>query len=54
MTRGGVRKGAGAKRKDDPKVQIAVYVNQSVIDNMGGREILREFIMNQINVFKKQ
>lgn len=39
---GGARKSAGRKPLDDKKVQVNLYVEQSVIDKHGGKEKVQE------------
>ena len=41
QTRGGARIGAGRKPVDDPKIQVSLYVEESIIKAMGGIEELR-------------
>ena len=43
--RGGSRVGSGAKKKDDTKTGVCVYILQSQVDNMGGLPGIREFIV---------
>ena len=38
---GGPRKGAGRKPVDDPKIQVSLYIEESIIKAMGGVEELR-------------
>ena len=37
MTHGGKRQGSGAKKKADPKVQINLHIEQSIVDAIGDR-----------------
>lgn len=41
-THGGPRKGSGRKPVADPKVMVALYVETSTINEMGGIEELRK------------
>jgi hypothetical protein len=42
QTHGGPRKGSGRKPVVDPKLMVALYVETSIINAMGGIEALRE------------
>ena len=41
LTHGGARKGAGRKPVPDPKIQVIFYIEESIINAMGGIEELR-------------
>jgi len=43
---------SGRKPVTDPKVQLCIYVEQSVIDKLGGADKVREVCYNQLKVFK--
>lgn len=45
---GGKRKNAGRKPIDDPKIQLAVYVNSSFIEKVGGAEEARSIAAKAI------
>ncbi len=49
---GGARKGAGRKPVEDPKVPVTIYVKESIINSLGGIEILREELYKQISKMK--
>lgn len=49
---GGARKGAGRKPVEDPKVPVTIYVKESIINSLGGIEILREELYRQISKMK--
>ena len=41
QTRGGARIGSGRKPVPDPKIQVSLYIEESIINAMGGVEELR-------------
>lgn len=53
MTRGGARQGSGAKKKADPKVQINLHIEQSIVDAIGDRGRVKEMCYNLLYTFKK-
>ncbi len=53
MARGGAMPGAGAKKKADPKVQINLHIEQSIVDAIGDRGKVKEMCYNLLNTFKK-
>ncbi len=52
-TRGGAMPGAGAKKKADPKVQINLHIEQSIVDAIGDRGLVKEMCYNLLYTFKK-
>lgn len=38
---GGARKGAGRKPATDPKIGITLYIEESIIDSLGGIDAIR-------------
>lgn len=53
MTHGGKRQGSGAKKKADPKVQINLHIEQSIVDAIGDRGRVKEMCYNLLYTFKK-
>ena len=41
-THGGPRKGAGRKPVSDRKIQVSLYIEESIINAIGGIETLRD------------
>lgn len=46
--RGGKRENAGRKESDDKKVQVTLYVRQSVIDKNGGMSLIKDVLYKHI------
>lgn len=42
-THGGARKGAGRKPTADPKVGVTLYIEESILNKLGGVEAIREY-----------
>jgi hypothetical protein len=40
-THGGTRKGAGRKPAADPKVGVTLYIENSIVETLGGVEAIR-------------
>ena len=47
--RGGARIGSGRKPVQDKKIQLTIFVNQSKIDKLGGRDELKKLIYQSID-----
>lgn len=54
--RGGARAGAGPKMKTqgDPRVQLFISVNQSVIDLFGGEKEIKEWLGKRLAYMKSK
>lgn len=45
---GGKRKGAGRPTQDDPKIQLSIYVRESIIEHVGGEKKAKELAIKAI------
>lgn len=46
---GGKRKGAGRKKVKDKKVSVTIQIRRSIIDNYGGKDATRIFLLSKID-----
>lgn len=46
--RGGARTGSGRKKVDDPKVGLTIYIAQSEVDLLGGKESARSLAVEAL------
>ncbi len=53
-TRGGARKGAGRKPLADPKIPITIYVEGSIVNELGGIDELKDEIYSFLKKAKKK
>jgi hypothetical protein len=49
MSLGGKREGAGAKKKEDKKEPLTIYVEPSKILGVGGKEVAKELCYKAID-----
>ena len=54
IIRGGERKNSGRKKLKDPKHPLTIYVHESSIKRLGGREAAREYLVSCMESFNNQ